>query len=78
MNNIIKGVRVWNCGKSRITNNDFFKLSLCNRGVTRALYFGGGGGGGGLYIKFISKEIRRAEHKYRNIHPPPPPPQLTL
>ena len=30
-------------------------------------------------IKFISKEIRRAEHEYMNIHPPPPPPpQLTL
>ncbi len=25
-------------------------------------------------IEFISKEIRRAEHEYMNIHPPPPPP----
>ena len=49
-------------------------------GVTRALI----GGGGGIFIyscsarrisfeiKFISKEIRRAEHEYMNIHPPPP------
>jgi hypothetical protein len=52
------------------------------RGVTRALI----GGGGGVYsyihvlpdefllnffiFKFISKEIRRAEHEYMNIHPP--------
>ena len=43
---------------------------------------GGGGGGGCIFIyscsarrisfeiKFISKEIRRAEHEYMNIHPP--------
>ncbi len=44
---------------------------------------GGGGGGGGVYIhifrcsarlisfemNLISKEIRRAEHEYMNIHP---------
>ena len=28
-----------------------------------------------LSLRLISKEIRRAEHKYMNIHPPP---QLTL
>ena len=51
-------------------------------GVTRALI---GGGGGCIFIyscsarrisfeiKFISKEICRAEHEYMNIHPPPPP-----
>ncbi len=55
-------------------------------GVTRALI---GGGGGCIFIyscsarrisfemNLISKEIRRAEHEYMNIHPPPPP-QLTL
>ena len=51
-------------------------------GVTRALIGGGGGGCIFIYscsarrisfeIKFISKEIRRAEHEYMNIHPPPP------
>ncbi len=53
-------------------------------GVTRALIRGGGGEGGCIFIyscsarrisfeiKFISKEIRRAEHEYMNIHPPPP------
>ena len=58
------------------------------RAVARALI---GGGGVYSYIRFmpdgfllksvvfklISKEIRRAEHEYMNIHPPPPP-QLTL
>ena len=51
-------------------------------GVTRALI---GGLGGCIFIyscsarrisfeiKFISKEIRRAEHEYMNTHPPPPP-----
>ena len=55
-----------------------------SRGETRALI----GGGGCEYsyllvlpdefhlksavIKLISKEIRRAEHEYMNIHPPPP------
>ena len=55
-------------------------------GVTRALI---GGGGGCIFIyscsarrisfemNLISKEIRRAEHEYMNIHTPPPP-QLTL
>ncbi len=55
-------------------------------GVTRALI----GGGGCILIIYscsarrisfemnlISKEIRRAEHEYMNIHPPPPA-QLTL
>ncbi len=49
-------------------------------GVTRALI-----GGGCIFIyscsarrisfemNLISKEIRRAEHEYMNIHPPPPP-----
>ncbi len=49
-------------------------------GVTRALI--GGGGGGCIFIyscsarrisfemNIISKEIRRAEHEYMNIHPP--------
>ena len=56
------------------------------RGETRAL-IGGGGGGGNIHIflfcptnvfsnqlslRLISKEIRRAEHEYMNIHPPPP------
>ena len=45
-----------------------------------------GGGGGGVYsyirvlhgrrisfeMNLISKEIRRPEHEYMNIHPPPP------
>ncbi len=53
-------------------------------GVTRALIWGGGGGCIFIYpcsarrisfeINLISKEIRRAEHGYMNIHPP----QLTL
>ncbi len=55
------------------TKSDFNKCS----GVTRALI-----GGGCIFIyscsarrisfeiKFISKEIRRAEHEYMNIHPP--------
>ncbi len=59
-------------------------MVMLNSGVTRAL-IGGGGGGGCIFIyscsarrisfeiKFISKEIRRAEHEYMNIHPPPPP-----
>ena len=42
-----------------------------------------GGGGAGVYSyihvhipekQSLSKEIRRAEHEYMNIHPPPPPP----
>ncbi len=51
-----------------------------SRGVTRALIGGGGGGCIFIYscsarrisfeIKFISKEIRRAEHEYMNIQPP--------
>ncbi len=27
-------------------------------------------------MNLISKEIRRAEHEYMNIHPPPPPPPI--
>ncbi len=51
-----------------------------SRGVTRALIGGGGGcifiyssSAGRIYfvIKFISKEIRRAEGEYMNIPPPP-------
>ena len=53
---------------------------LLSRGVTRALIWGGGC----IFIyscsarrisfemNLISKEIRRAEHEYMNIHPPPP------
>ena len=29
-----------------------------------------------VVLKFISKEISRAEHEYMNIHAPPPPPPI--
>ncbi len=55
---------------------------MCDSGVTRALIWGGGGGCIFIYpcsarrisfeMNLISKEIRRAEHEYMNIHPPPP------
>ncbi len=63
-----------------------WKPLMARSGVTRALI----GGGGCIFIyscsarrisfemNLISKEIRRAEHEYMNVHPPPPPPQLTL
>ena len=58
-----------------------FDIHRASSGVTRAL-IGGGGGGGCIFIyscsarrisfemNLISKEIRRAEHEYMNIHPP--------
>ncbi len=56
------------------------QMAFRDSGVTRALIGGGGGGCIFIYscsarrisfeIKFISKEIRRAEHEYMNIHPP--------
>ncbi len=59
-----------------------FGIHRASSGVTRALI--GGGGGVCIFIyscsarrisfemNLISKEIRRAEHEYMNIHPPPP------
>jgi hypothetical protein len=68
-------------GLTKLPKSIMKQFCCLSRGVTRALI------GGGVYsyirvlpdefllnyfvFKIISKEIRRAEHEYMNIHPPP-------